>query len=209
MVASMRSLRLSGLGQNAGVHTAPFPIQTERLVLRAYVPDDFDALHAIVSHVDVNRFLYTEPRGHDETVELLQRKLGNTELIDEDDQISAAVCLRETGELVGDQMLRWVSVEHRTAEIGFMFHPDHHGRGYATESALPLIDFAFADCGFHRIIGRLDHRNFASARVLEKLGLRREAVQIDNECVKGEWQSEIDYAILEREWRAQRDLRQA
>jgi RimJ/RimL family protein N-acetyltransferase len=191
------------------VFAPDLPIHTERLVLRAYGPDDFDALHAIVSRADVNRFLYTEPREHDETVELLQRKLGNTELLDEDDQISAAVCLRATGELVGDQMLRWVSKEHRTGEIGFMFHPDHHGRGYATESAQPLIDFGFAVAGFHRIIGRLDDRNFASARVLEKLGMRREALLIENELVKGEWQSEIDYAILEREWRAQRDLRKA
>lgn len=191
------------------MHVAPFPIETDRLVLRAYAPDDFDALHAIVSRTDVNRFLYTEPRGPDETLELLQRKLGNTELLDEDDQISAAVCLRETGELIGDQMLRWVSVQHRTGEIGFMFHPDHHGRGYATESARPLLDFGFAVAGFHRIIGRLDSRNFGSARVLEKLGMRREALMIENEWVKGEWQSGIDYAILQREWRAERDLREA
>jgi RimJ/RimL family protein N-acetyltransferase len=44
--------------------------------------------------------------------------------------------------------------------------------------------------------------------VLEKLGMRREALLIENEWVKGEWQSEMDYAILEREWRAQRDLRE-
>jgi RimJ/RimL family protein N-acetyltransferase len=191
------------------MYAPDLPVETERLVLRAYAPDDLDALYAIVSRVDVNRFLYTGPRGHDETVELLQRKLGNTELVDEDDQISAAVCLRESGELIGDTMLRWASQEHRTAEIGFIFHPHHHGRGYATESARPLMDFAFAAAGFHRIIGRLDHRNFASARVLEKLGMRREAVLIENEWVKDEWQSEIDYAILEREWRALRDLRRA
>ena len=85
------------------------PIETQRLTLRAYAPDDYDALHAIVSRADVNRFLYTEPRGPDETLDLLQRKMGNTELLDEDDSISAAVCLRETGELVGDTMLHWVS----------------------------------------------------------------------------------------------------
>ena len=191
------------------MYAAAFPIQTERLVLRAYRPDDLDALLGIVSRIDVNRFLYTEPRNEDEAVELLQRKLGNTELLDEDDQISAAVCRRDTGELVGDQMMRWVSREHRTGEIGFMFHPDHHGLGYATESARPLIDWGFEVAGFHRIIGRLDARNFASARVLEKLGMRREAMMIENEWVKGEWQSGIEYAILEREWRAERDLRDA
>jgi len=195
--------------QNAGVFAPELPIRTERLVLRWYRPGDFDALHAIVSRADVNRFLYTEPRDADETAELLARKMGKTELLDEDDWISVAVCLRETGELVGDTLLHWVSQEHRVGEIGFMFHPDHHGCGYATESALPLMEFGFEVCGFHRIIGRLEARNAASARVLEKLGMRREALLIENEWVKGGWQSEMDYAILEREWRARRDLGEA
>ena len=56
--------------------------------------------------------------------------------------------------------------------------------------------------GLHRVIGRLEPRNVASARVLEKLGLRREAHLVENEWIKGEWQSELVYAILDREWRA-------
>ena len=54
----------------------------------------------------------------------------------------------------------------------------------------------------HRVIGRLEARNVASARVLEKLGMRREAHFIENEWVKGEWQSEYVYAMLAEEWAA-------
>jgi RimJ/RimL family protein N-acetyltransferase len=50
------------------------------------------------------------------------------------------------------------------------------------------------------VIGRLEARNTASARVLEKLRMRREAHLVENEFVKGEWQSELIYAILDREW---------
>ena len=53
------------------------------------------------------------------------------------------------------------------------------------------------------MIGRLEARNAASARVLEKLGLRLEAHLVENEWVKDEWQSGLGYAILDREWRAQ------
>ena len=53
----------------------------------------------------------------------------------------------------------------------------------------------------HRVIGRLEARNEASARVLERLGMRQEAHMIENEYVKGEWQSEVVYALLDREWR--------
>ena len=64
----------------------------------------------------------------------------------------------------------------------------------------PLLDFAFGPLGLHRVIGRLEPRNAGSARVLEKLGMRREAHLVENEWVKGEWQSELVYAILAREW---------
>jgi RimJ/RimL family protein N-acetyltransferase len=53
----------------------------------------------------------------------------------------------------------------------------------------------------HRVVGRVEARNAASARVLERLGMRQEAHMIENEYLKGEWQSEIVYALLDREWR--------
>ena len=72
------------------------------------------------------------------------------------------------------------------------------GEGYATEASRPLLDFAFGPLGLHRVIGRLELRNGGSARVLEKLGMRREAHLVENEWVKGDWQSELVYAILAR-----------
>lgn len=181
-----------------------FPIETERLLLRRYEPGDFDALLAIQSRADVNRWLYSEPRGAEEVRAILERKLGETALRDEGDTLAVAAELRATGAMIGGCMLHWTSREHRVGEIGFIFHPDHHGHGYATEAARPLLEFGFATVGLHRIVGRLEARNVASARVLEKLGMRREALLIENEFVKGEWQSELDYAILAREWRALR-----
>ena len=50
------------------------------------------------------------------------------------------------------------------------------------------------------LAGRLDARNSASARVLERLGMRREALFRENELVKGEWTDELVYALLEDEW---------
>jgi RimJ/RimL family protein N-acetyltransferase len=92
--------------------------------------------------------------------------------------------------------------DHRQGEIGFTFHPEHQGHGYATEAARAVLRIAFEDYRLHRVCGRLEPRNVASARVLEKLGMRREAVLVENEWVKGEWQSEAIYALLDREWEA-------
>ncbi|MCW2962816.1 MAG: GCN5-related N-acetyltransferase [Actinomycetia bacterium] len=178
-----------------------WPLETERLVLRPFEEGDLDALYAIQSDVESARWLYKEPRTLDETRELLERKIASHEFFGEHDWLSAAVIARETGQLVGDMSLQWVSTEHKTGEIGFIFHPDHQGRGYATEAARAFLAVAFDGLGFHRVVGRLEARNTASARVLEKLGMRREAHLVENEWVKGEWQSELVYAMLEHEWR--------
>jgi RimJ/RimL family protein N-acetyltransferase len=132
----------------------------------------------------------------------LERKIGETSLAEDDDSLSFAVELKATGEMVGDALLVLVSAEHRTGEIGYVFNPEYHGRGYATESAELLLRLAFEEFGMHRVIARLEPRNEASVRLLERLGMRREAHFVENELVKGEWQSELVYALLDREWRA-------
>jgi RimJ/RimL family protein N-acetyltransferase len=177
-----------------------WPLETERLRLRRFEAGDLDAYHVIQSDESVARYLYNEPRTLDETRDALERKIAGAALRHEGEWMSAAVVLRETGELVGDVDLLWASEQHRQGEIGFVFHPAHHGRGYATEAARPLLEFAFGRMGLHRVVGRTEARNAASARVLEKLGMRREAHFLENEWVKGEWQSELVYAVLASEW---------
>jgi RimJ/RimL family protein N-acetyltransferase len=177
-----------------------WPLETERLVLRPFQEGDLDALYKVHSDEEVARYLYKEPRSLEETRELLGRKMAAAQFAGEGEWISAAVIARESGQFVGDMALHWVSEQHKTGELGFIFDPEHQGRGYATEAARAFLAFAFEGMGFHRMIGRTEARNVASARVLEKLGMRREAHLVENEWVKGEWQSELIYAMLEDEW---------
>ena len=178
------------------------PIATERLLLRAFRPEDFDAVFAMQSRPDVARFLYWEARTEAEVREALATKIAATAIRAEEDILFLAAELATTGELVGDVVLGWKSRQHLAGEIGFIVHPDHQGHGYATEASRVLLRLAFEDLHLHRIVGRVEGRNIASARVLEKLGMRREAHLIENEFVKDEWQSELVYAMLAREWDA-------
>jgi RimJ/RimL family protein N-acetyltransferase len=116
-------------------------------------------------------------------------------------ETGTVLAVEHGGEVIGNVNVV-VDPDNRQGEIGFVFHPDHQGHGYATEAARALIDHAFEHYGLHRVYGRLEPRNLASARVLEKLGMRREAHLIENEWIKGEWQSEAIYALLAREWAA-------
>lgn len=183
------------------VHEPAWPIATPRLLLRPFQASDLEALHAIHGDEENVRWLYNDARTLAETRELLALKTAGSALRAEGEWLSAAVELRATGELVGDISLLWASVPHRQGELGFVFHRAHQGHGYATEAAWPMLAFAFEVVRLHRVIGRLEPRNRGSARVLAKLGMRREAHFVENEWVKGEWQSELVYAMLEREWR--------
>lgn len=175
-----------------------WPLETERLVLRPYTEDDFDALHELYSDETVVRWLYEGPATPAATRERLDRCLERRELT-ETSGLSAAVTLPD-GAYVGGLGLWYTSFEHRGVEVGYSILPRHQGHGYAVEATRALLDWAFAVGGVHRVVARLEPRNVASARVAEKLGMRHEATFVENEWVKDEWQSEAVYAILDREW---------
>jgi RimJ/RimL family protein N-acetyltransferase len=177
-----------------------WPIETERLLLRPFDEGDLHALYAMQSDEDVVRYLYHDVRSLDEVRTALARKIAAVAIRGEGDGLGLAAILRATGELVADLSLWCVSEGHEQGELGFVVHPAHQRRGYAAEAARPLLDFAFDTVRFHRVVGRTEARNIGSARVLEKLGMRREAHFIENEWVKGEWQSELVYAMLAEEW---------
>lgn len=179
-----------------------FPLRTERLLLRPFTDEDLDALHAMFGREDVVRYLYWTPRTIDETREMLERIKPMTSLDAEGHGIRLAAVLLESGTVVGDISLRLVSEEHSQGEIGYVIHPDHKGRGYATEGAAALISLGFEELGLHRIRASADARNVGSVRVMEHLGMRREALFTENEFVKGEWSNEVVYAILASEWPA-------
>lgn len=179
-----------------------YSLLTERLALRPFRDDDLDAFHAIQSRPDVVRYLLWEPKTRDEAREMLERRMRQIAIDKEGDGLHLAADLRETGVLIGHISLFFGSQEHQQGEVGFVIHPDHHGRGYASEGTRLMLRLGFGELGLHRIIGRCDARNMASARVLERVGMRREAHLLENEYIKGEWTDEFTYAMLDREWRA-------
>lgn len=180
-----------------------YPIRTERLSLRPLDPvGDVDAVQAYRSLPDVCRYVPFEPGPREE---LARRLAGARSALDEAGQVLwLAAVLTASDQVVGDVMLFWHDAVHRSGEIGYVLHPDHQGHGYATEACRALLGLAFDGLGLHRVTGRIDARNHASAAVLRRLGMRQEAHLRENEWFKGEWSDEIDFAILDREWRAQR-----
>ena len=186
-----------------------FPILTERLVLRLFTLDDLDALHAYQSRPDAVRYVPWEPRTRQESRVSLDRKMATAWPSADGEVLTVAVERQDTGEMIGDLILVLKSNEHRQGEIGFIFHPDHGGRGYATEAAEVVLRLGYDELGLHRIVGHCDARNSASAALMERLGMRREAHFRHNEVFKGEWGDEFVYALLDDEWRGLREAEAA
>jgi len=176
------------------------PRETARLTLRRFDLTDLDDLAPIFASLEVNRFLYSEPRDRAETLATLERRIESATVPGEDKVLNVAVELRERSRLIGDFMLRWREDVHRQGEIGGSLNPDSRRQGFATEIYGELLVLAFTHYDLHRVIGRCDARNVASVRSLEKAGLRQEAHFVENEFVKGEWTDEIVMAIRRSEW---------
>lgn len=184
--------------------TPDLPVLTDRLSLRVLDMADLDAYAELNTIPDVVRFLYWDVLTRAESAAKLERFGGKASIAAEGDALSLALDLRQTGEMVGHLVLAWTSEAHRAGEVGYVIHPRHAGRGYATEATHALLALGFDGLHLHRMVARADARNVASVRVMERAGLRREALFRENEWVKGEWTDEVVYALLEDEWRARR-----
>jgi RimJ/RimL family protein N-acetyltransferase len=174
-------------------------VDTGRLRLRRYQDSDFEAMAGMHARPDVARFLPWEVRDRRASREAFERHL-DTRLDVEGDGVTLAAIEKGSGAFVGESVLFLRSVQHRTGEVGYIVHPDFTGRGYATEGARAMLRIGFEQVKLHRVVGRLDARNEPSARVLAKLGMRKEAHFVRNEELKGEWTDEVVYALLAEEW---------
>jgi aminoglycoside 6'-N-acetyltransferase len=108
--------------------------------------------------------------------------------------------------IIGDCAFQVLADDARQAQIGFTLAAAFQGQGYASEAVRALVDFLFLEYKLHRVTAICDALNLTSARLLERIGMRREGHYIENVWFKGAWGDEYLYAILEREWRGLRDL---
>jgi RimJ/RimL family protein N-acetyltransferase len=147
-------------------------LETESLILRRFTLDDAEAWLPLISLPEIIRYTGDVPATSvDEARESLRtRPLRDYEV---HGYGRMAVIEKASGRLVGFSGLKYVA-ELRDVDIGYRFLPDCWGRGYATESARPLMEQGWKQLDLKRIVGTVHPGNPASGRVLEKLGLSYE-----------------------------------
>ena len=183
------------------VHDQP-TLTTERLTLRPFVADDaFDVERlAGMRQIADTTLNIPHPYPHGGAAEWI--RLHGPAWID-GTSVTFAIVGQRTGALVGAISLI-IKREHQRAELGYWIAVDCWNRGYATEAARTIIDFAFETLRLHRIESRHLLRNPASGRVMEKVGMKREGIERDLVLKWDRFESLALYSILEPEWRAGR-----
>ncbi|MET3769191.1 RimJ/RimL family protein N-acetyltransferase [Marisediminicola sp. UYEF4] len=187
---------------------APFgpPVRAGRVLLRMMSAADIDDVYAYQGRDDVCRYLLFEARTREQVAEQVARHAASTVLAADGDYWQIAVVLpagsEGTERVIGDIYFTLKSRENLAGEIGWTFHPDFRGRGYATEAASAVLRRAFAELGLHRVIAELDPRNDASIALCRRLGMREEAYFVKDLMFRGDWADTGIYAILDVEWAA-------
>jgi aminoglycoside 6'-N-acetyltransferase len=150
------------------------------------------------SDLEVARYIPWEPWSRAEAQEHLQKRLQRTGIDKPDAALGLVVELRQR--VIGDVVL-WPADETLSrGEMGWAFHPAAAGHGYATEAVQALIGVAFEIYGMHRVIAQLDSRNAPSAKLCERVGMKREAYLRQDCWSKGEWTDNVIYGLLASEW---------
>ena len=174
-------------------------IKTQRLTVRPFRAGDADDLYAYLSLPEVYRFEPGEPVSHGKAAEIAAEFASGTSFW--------AAELVEERKVIGHVSLFPYGPDRvRTWEVGYIFHPAYQRRGYATEAARAVIGYAFTGLQAHRVVAHCSPGNTASCKVLEKCGLRREGLEMQNIFFHSdaagdpEWLDSYGYAILAGEF---------
>ncbi len=176
-------------------------LETERLLMREFVEEDWGAVFAYQSHPLYLRYYELTHRTEDDVRAFVQM------LIDQQKEqprtkFQLALVLKTKKQLIGNCGIRVNDPDQREANIGYEVNSRYWGQGYATEAARTILRFGFEELGMHRVWSWCMAENVASARVLEKIGMRFEGRLREKEFFKGRWHDHLLYAILDHESRA-------
>lgn len=181
----------------------PWPWRTARLRLRPATPDDAAAVWEYARLPEVSEWIAAAP----ETLEAFE------EWYLQPDRLPRILVAELDGRVVGHLKVvlddAWAQVEvqqmaHQVqAEIGWVFSPEVHGRGLATEAVRGLLEICFDGLGLRRVTAGCFVANTASWRLMERIGMRREIHTISESLHRsGEWCDGLGYALLADEWRS-------
>lgn len=182
------------------------PRTTPRLLLRRFRADDVATLHAYRSDPIARRFQGWGAWSLAQSERFVAEVSAAPPLARGGWSQIALELRAPDGDLeghIGDLAVR-LDDDGRQGEIGVTLLAGARGRGYAGEALAAMLALLFGELDLHRITALTDARNRPVARLLGRLGFRQEARFRESFDDDGVWRAECAYALLAREWRADR-----
>ncbi|MDO9549878.1 MAG: GNAT family protein [Methanoregula sp.] len=176
-----------------------FCITTERLLLEDLNGRDLVSLQRIARDPCVMRYVLIWLENDEQVAGFLQHGIEESERADRMDYV-LAVRVPGTGEFAGFSFLNIDPDQNSTAEVGYALLPEYWGAGYASEILRAYLAFGFDQLSLHRIYGKCDELNHASAHVLEKGGLQFEGILREHVWLRDHWRSTRYYGMLAEEY---------
>jgi RimJ/RimL family protein N-acetyltransferase len=149
---------------------------------------------------EVQRYLDWKARDRVEVKAALDAMVQQHKFQRPGDVVSLAVVRKIDDMLIGQVSLRWTDATAGQAELRFILSPAQRRQGYAREAVKAALDLGFQEFGLHRVFARCSAKNLESAKLLKSLGLRLEAHYREHALFQGDWDEELHFAILDREW---------
>jgi RimJ/RimL family protein N-acetyltransferase len=175
-------------------------LKTDRLILRPFERSDLDEVLAYYSLPEVQRYLDWKARDKSEAKAAFEAMRKQKRLTRPGEILTLAIVRKSDGAVMGHVSLRWTDATAGQGEIRFAIAPVYRRHGYCREAATAMISLAFGEFRLHRIFAVTAGDNEASAKLLKGLGMRLEAHYREHALFQGEWDEELHFAILSREW---------
>ena len=177
-----------------------FPIETDRLMLRPFERADLEGLNAYHELPSVQRYVFSRTRDASEVAGALSIMRNHVSLQRPGDTLTLAMIRKGDKQLIGHVSLHWSDATAGQGEVRFCVNPAFAGQGFCNEAISAVFDLAFDHFRIHRVFARCDGRNHHSIKLMQQLGMRLEAHYREHALFQGEWDEELHFAILDREW---------
>ncbi len=175
-------------------------IVTERLKLRSLKLEDLEAVHALHSLTETDKYnTMGIPVSISETEKFILERIM---LQEETPPKKYVFCIEnKQQEFVGLFGINMGLERYLKAEVWYKIHPECWNRGYATEALKGVLHFCFNTLKLHRVTAGCAVENIASMKVMEKVGMMREGRERKNLPIRGQWHDNFMYAILVEEYK--------
>ena len=182
----------------------PVRLETARLTLRPFEERDLEPFLTYRNDPEVSRYQgWSEPYTREMAVDFVHW-MSTLQPGEPGAHYQIALERKAAPGLIGDLMFYRLKRDPRQAEIGFTLAREFQGQGYAAEALTCLLEYLFSEFQLHRVCANCDPENLTSARLMERVGMRREGLFVESIWFKGRWGDELWYAILRREWEQRR-----